>query len=107
MHDQHRAQAITALLGSDELTSFALDSWTKNLPEKQAAGETSPPLSVTRGDLVPDLIQTLFDLLPALRAAKQTYCILLAEINVEAETVAEGGADVLTAASGVGASRDS
>ena len=37
------------------------------------------PTGPKTGDLVPDLIQILFDLLPALRAARQSYCIDLEE----------------------------
>lgn len=99
LHDQQRAQAIRALLGSDELMNLVQESW-KGLVERQTDGETG-------GDLVPDLIQILFDFLPALRAARQTYCIPLAETSAEAETMAEGKADVTTAASSVGPSSGS
>ena len=94
-HDQHRAQATTALLGSDALMGFALESW-KNLLERQADDQTSPTVSRTGGDLVPNLIQILFDLLPALRAARQTYCIRLAETSAHPKTIAEGQVDVPT-----------
>ena len=94
--DQQRAQATTALLGSDALIGFALESW-NNLLERQADDQTSPAVSRTGGDLVPDLVQILFDLLPALRAARQTYCIRLAEISARPETIAEGQVDVSTA----------
>ena len=59
---------------------LALESW-KNLLERQADNEIGPTSSRTGGDLIPDLIQILFDLLPALRVAKQTYCIRLAETS--------------------------
>lgn len=92
-HDQHRAQATTALLGSDELMGLALGSW-RSLLERQTDNETGPTVSRTGGDLIPDLVQILFDLLPALRAAKQTYCMRLAETSVYTETITPGQAGV-------------
>lgn len=94
--DQHTAQVTTALLGSDELIDFALESW-RNLLERQADNRTNPSASKTDGDLIPDLIQILFDLLPALRAARQTHCIQLAESSAHQDTIAGGQADASTA----------
>lgn len=84
---------------------LALERW-KNLLERQADTETSPTGSRTGGDLIPDLVQILFDLLPALRAAKQTYCIRLAENSAHPETMALGQADVSRVPFSVKASRD-
>ena len=53
---------------------------------------------MTGGAFVPDLVEILFDLVPALRAARQTYCIRLAESSAHAETMAGGLADASTAA---------
>lgn len=77
-HVMNRAQAIKALLASDTLINMALESW-KNLVDRQANTGTVTTRIKREGRLIPDFIQVLFDLLPTLRVALQTYCICLAE----------------------------
>lgn len=82
------------------MIDLALEIWT-SLLESQANEETSPTGSKTGDDLIPDLIQILFDLLPALRAARYTYCIDLEEAGSHPETIAEDQADGLVTSSSV------
>lgn len=63
--------------------------------------------SKTGGDLIPELIQILFDLLPTLRAARQTYRIRLAEARAQSATVMQNQADEITSSSSVKPSSDS
>lgn len=62
---------------------------------------------MTSGAFVPDLVEVLFDLVPALRAARRSYCFRLAENSALAETIAEGQADTSTAPAGAILSSDS
>ena len=89
--DHHSAQATTALLESDELIDMALNSW-RNWLEGQAGNGTSANGYMNSGAFVPDLVEVLFDLVPALRAARRTYCVCLAENGAREETSAEGPA---------------
>jgi len=57
---------------------MALESW-KNLVDRQANTGTVTTRIKGEGRLIPDFIQVLFDLLPTLRVARQTYFICLAE----------------------------
>ena len=62
------AEEITALLGTDELIPMALESW-KDSVDRYTQGHVS-----TDYNPVPDLVELLFDLLPAFRAMRQAYC---------------------------------
>ena len=69
------AKEITALLGTNDLISMALESW-KDLVDEL---EYDPVALAPKGyDLVPDLVELLFCLLPALRAARRGHCSRLA-----------------------------
>lgn len=98
LYYQQNAQAITALLGTDELMDMALESW-NNLLESQFNEETSPTSFQTGDDLIPDLIQILFDLSPVLRAARHTYFVDLEEAR--AEIIGKDQADQLVTSSSV------
>ncbi|KAM0794696.1 hypothetical protein BDR22DRAFT_894850 [Usnea florida] len=62
------AEEITALLGTDELIPMALESW-KDSVDRYTQGHVS-----TDYNPVPDVVELLFDLLPAFRAMRQAYC---------------------------------
>lgn len=74
--DSQYAEEITALLGTDKLIPTALESWKDRVDQHEyvQAGHCS-----TNYNPVPGLVEILFDLLPALRAARRTYCSCLQE----------------------------
>ena len=78
LSDEDRAQAITALLGCDELMDLALESW-KNLLDRQGDGESASERRILDIRLIPGFVQALFELIPALRAARESYCFDRAE----------------------------
>ena len=57
------------------------------------------------GAFVPELVEVLFDLVPALRAARRTYCFRVAE-NSGTETIGEGLAGASTGPASAVVSRD-
>ena len=82
-------EQITALLGTDELIPMALESWKDNVGQHEdvQAGNAFN----TNYNPGPDLVEILFDLLPALRAARRSYCSRL----VEAESLEDKEIDAL------------
>lgn len=73
--DRQMAKEITALLGTDDLISMALESW-KDLVEEFEYDQVA---QAPRGhDFVPGLVELLFGLLPPLRAARRDHCLRLA-----------------------------
>ena len=76
VQDQVMARGITALLGTDELLHIALKSW-KTFIEQYEYDEKGP--SYRNYNYVPGLVETLFDLVPGLRAARRAYCADLAQ----------------------------
>ncbi len=83
-HDEHNSQRsqdgqmakeITALLGTDDLISMALESWKDLVDEFEYDQGAQAPQGY---DLVPGLVEVLFCLLPALRAARRGHCSRLA-----------------------------
>ena len=69
------AKEITALLGTDDLISMALESW-KDLVDEFEYDQVAQALQGY--DLVPGLVEVLFCLLSALRAARRGHCSRLA-----------------------------
>lgn len=89
IRDSQSAEQITALLGTDELIPMALESWKDSVDQYEyvQAGHVFN----THYNPVPRLVEILFDLLPALRATRRTYCSRLAE----AGTLEDNGSDPL------------
>ena len=73
--DRQLAREITALLGTDDLISMALESWKDLVDEFEYDQVAQAPKNY---DLVPGLVEVLFCLLPALRAARRGHCSRLA-----------------------------
>lgn len=71
VQDQVMARGITALLGTDELLHIALESW-KTFVEQYEYDEKDR--SYRNHNYIPGLVETLFDLVPGLRAARRAYC---------------------------------
>ena len=69
--DKQEEEERMALLGKDEVFPIAIEAW-KNTIGRQEIEETLP--SPTRSNVVPALVEILFDLLPALRAARRSCC---------------------------------
>lgn len=67
--------AVTALLGTDELIPIALESWKDSVDQHEYVQAGHVP----NYNPVPGLVEILFDLLPALRATRRTYCFREAE----------------------------
>ena len=88
-HDGPSAEQITALLGTDELIPMALESWRDSVAQYQyvQAGHVFN----TKYNPVPGLVEILFDLLPAVRGTRSTYCSRL----IEAENLEDDGATAL------------
>ena len=76
VQDQVMARGITALLGTDELLHIALESW-KTFVEQYEYDEKGS--SYRNHNYIPGLVETLFDLVPGLRAARRAYCANLAQ----------------------------
>ena len=68
------AKEITALLGTDDLISMALKSW-KDLVDEFEYDQVA--LAPKAYEFVPGLVEVLFCLLPALRAARRDHCLRL------------------------------
>lgn len=68
------AKEITALLGTDDLISMALKSWKDLVDEFEYDQVAQAPKGY---DFVPGLVEALFGLLPALRAARRDHCLRL------------------------------
>ena len=77
--DSQFAKQVTALLGTDELLPMALESWKDSVDQHEyfQAGHIN-----TNFNPVPGLVEILFDLLPALRAARETYCSRRVEAEI-------------------------
>ena len=71
-HDSQPAEQITALLGTDELIPMALESWKDSVDQHEYL-QAGRVFNINYNP-VPGLVEILFDLLPALRAARRTYC---------------------------------
>lgn len=74
--DSEKTEQVTALLGTDELIPMALESWKDSVDQHQAGHAN------TNYNPVPRLVEILYDLLPALRATRRTYCSRLAESEI-------------------------
>ena len=68
------AKEITALLGTDDLISMALKSWKDLVDEFEYDQVAQTPKGY---DFVPGLVEALFCLLPALRAARRDHSFRL------------------------------
>ncbi len=80
LSDGESAEQITALLGTDELIPLALESWKDRVDQHQYVQDGR--VLNTSYNPVPGLVEILFDLLPALRATRRTYCSRLAEAEI-------------------------
>ena len=68
------AKEITALLGTDDLISMALESWKDLVDEFEYDQIAQAPKGY---DFVPGLVEVLYCLLPALKAARRGHCLRL------------------------------
>ena len=96
LYDSQSAKQITALLGTDELLPMALESWKDSVDQHESL-QTGHVFN-TNFNPVPGLVEILFDLLPALRAARETYC----SRPVQAEILEDNGTNAPAALRSVG-----
>lgn len=79
--------AVIALPGTDELIPMALESWKGSVDQHEYVQAGHVP----NYNPVPGLVEILFDLLPALRATRRTYCFR----HAEAESPEDNGTSTL------------
>lgn len=73
------AEQVKALLGTSELLPMALERWKDSVDQHEYIQADQ---AKTNFNPVPGLVEILFDLVPALRAARRTYCSRLAEAEL-------------------------